>query len=184
MSPSNWKTAISDALPPENVLHSLNTNALHQSLSQFGITEFSPEVCCCTYKFVCIKSYLICPTHKVWLQLATLTCSFIIVLSILFTPERLISLLFQAYSGYIFLCSILLNFLPSFVWEASYFTFNSYPNQNKFSRSTWRLLLLQEAYLIFGIINIPYHWVAPLSTALKRMLLRYGWGWYAHQEQG
>ncbi|XP_053439605.1 receptor-type tyrosine-protein phosphatase R isoform X2 [Nycticebus coucang] len=43
VSPINRKTGISDALPSEEVLRSLNINVLHQSLSQFGITEVSPE---------------------------------------------------------------------------------------------------------------------------------------------
>ncbi|KAI5282838.1 Receptor-Type Tyrosine-Protein Phosphatase R [Manis pentadactyla] len=43
VSPINRKAGISDALPSEEVLHSLNINVLHQSLSQFGITEVSPE---------------------------------------------------------------------------------------------------------------------------------------------
>ncbi|XP_015422335.1 PREDICTED: receptor-type tyrosine-protein phosphatase R [Myotis davidii] len=43
VSPINRKGGISDALPSEEVLRSLNTNVLHQSLSQFGITEVSPE---------------------------------------------------------------------------------------------------------------------------------------------
>lgn len=98
------------------MLRSLIISALHQSLSQFGITEFSPEICCCmeyfTYKFICIKSYLICPTYKVWPQLSTLTCSFIIVLLIPFTPERLISLLLQACTGHIFFCFIFISPLP------------------------------------------------------------------------
>lgn len=46
MSPINRKAGISDALPSEEVLRSLNINVLHQSLSQFGIIEVSPEVCC------------------------------------------------------------------------------------------------------------------------------------------
>ncbi|XP_068791730.1 receptor-type tyrosine-protein phosphatase R isoform X2 [Struthio camelus] len=44
VSPVNRKPGISDALPSEEVLRSLNINILHQSLSQFGITEVSPEV--------------------------------------------------------------------------------------------------------------------------------------------
>ncbi|XP_035191393.1 receptor-type tyrosine-protein phosphatase R isoform X2 [Oxyura jamaicensis] len=44
ISPVNRKPGISDALPSEEVLRSLNINILHQSLSQFGITEVSPEV--------------------------------------------------------------------------------------------------------------------------------------------
>uniref|UniRef100_A0A2K6F7B3 protein-tyrosine-phosphatase n=1 Tax=Propithecus coquereli TaxID=379532 RepID=A0A2K6F7B3_PROCO len=44
VSPINRKTGISDALPSEEVLRSLNINVLHQSLSQFGITEVSPEI--------------------------------------------------------------------------------------------------------------------------------------------
>lgn len=44
MSPINRKAGISDALPSEEVLRSLNINVLHQSLSQFGIIEVSPEV--------------------------------------------------------------------------------------------------------------------------------------------
>uniref|UniRef100_A0A8C3HI25 protein-tyrosine-phosphatase n=1 Tax=Chrysemys picta bellii TaxID=8478 RepID=A0A8C3HI25_CHRPI len=44
VSPINRKPGISDALPSEEVLRSLNINVLHQSLSQFGITEVSPEV--------------------------------------------------------------------------------------------------------------------------------------------
>uniref|UniRef100_A0A452GGZ3 protein-tyrosine-phosphatase n=1 Tax=Gopherus agassizii TaxID=38772 RepID=A0A452GGZ3_9SAUR len=44
VSPTNRKPGISDALPSEEVLRSLNINVLHQSLSQFGITEVSPEV--------------------------------------------------------------------------------------------------------------------------------------------
>ncbi|KAM7181553.1 receptor-type tyrosine-protein phosphatase R isoform 3-T3 [Macrochelys suwanniensis] len=43
VSPINRKPGISDALPSEAVLRSLNINVLHQSLSQFGITEVSPE---------------------------------------------------------------------------------------------------------------------------------------------
>ncbi|XP_003927848.1 receptor-type tyrosine-protein phosphatase R isoform X1 [Saimiri boliviensis] len=43
VSPINRKTGISDALPSEEVLRSLNINVLHQSLSQFGITDISPE---------------------------------------------------------------------------------------------------------------------------------------------
>ncbi|XP_066849103.1 receptor-type tyrosine-protein phosphatase R isoform X1 [Anser cygnoides] len=43
ISPVNRKPGISDALPSEEVLRSLNINILHQSLSQFGITEVSPE---------------------------------------------------------------------------------------------------------------------------------------------
>ncbi|XP_044612101.1 receptor-type tyrosine-protein phosphatase R isoform X4 [Equus asinus] len=43
VSPMNRKAGISDALPSEEVLRSLNINVLHQSLSQFGITEVSPE---------------------------------------------------------------------------------------------------------------------------------------------
>ncbi|XP_038267421.1 receptor-type tyrosine-protein phosphatase R isoform X1 [Dermochelys coriacea] len=43
VSPINRKPGISDALPSEEVLRSLNINILHQSLSQFGITEVSPE---------------------------------------------------------------------------------------------------------------------------------------------
>ncbi|XP_071622894.1 receptor-type tyrosine-protein phosphatase R isoform X2 [Heliangelus exortis] len=43
VSPLNRKPGISEALPSEEVLHSLNINILHQSLSQFGITEVSPE---------------------------------------------------------------------------------------------------------------------------------------------
>uniref|UniRef100_A0A452GH15 protein-tyrosine-phosphatase n=1 Tax=Gopherus agassizii TaxID=38772 RepID=A0A452GH15_9SAUR len=43
VSPTNRKPGISDALPSEEVLRSLNINVLHQSLSQFGITEVSPE---------------------------------------------------------------------------------------------------------------------------------------------
>nr|XP_030722140.1 receptor-type tyrosine-protein phosphatase R isoform X2 [Globicephala melas] len=43
VSPINGKAGISDALPSEEVLRSLNINVLHQSLSQFGITEVSPE---------------------------------------------------------------------------------------------------------------------------------------------
>uniref|UniRef100_A0A8C8S5K7 protein-tyrosine-phosphatase n=1 Tax=Pelusios castaneus TaxID=367368 RepID=A0A8C8S5K7_9SAUR len=43
VSPLNRKRGISDALPSEEVLHSLNINVLHQSLSQFGITGVSPE---------------------------------------------------------------------------------------------------------------------------------------------
>ncbi|XP_011905093.1 PREDICTED: receptor-type tyrosine-protein phosphatase R isoform X2 [Cercocebus atys] len=43
VSPINRKTGVSDALPSEEVLRSLNINVLHQSLSQFGITEVSPE---------------------------------------------------------------------------------------------------------------------------------------------
>ncbi|XP_004700506.1 receptor-type tyrosine-protein phosphatase R isoform X2 [Echinops telfairi] len=43
VSPVSRKTGISDILPSEEVLRSLNTNVLHQSLSQFGITEISPE---------------------------------------------------------------------------------------------------------------------------------------------
>lgn len=44
VSPLNTKPGISEALPSEEVLRSLNINILHQSLSQFGITEVSPEV--------------------------------------------------------------------------------------------------------------------------------------------
>ncbi|XP_070350937.1 receptor-type tyrosine-protein phosphatase R isoform X3 [Equus asinus] len=44
VSPMNRKAGISDALPSEEVLRSLNINVLHQSLSQFGITEVSPEI--------------------------------------------------------------------------------------------------------------------------------------------
>ncbi|XP_050791181.1 receptor-type tyrosine-protein phosphatase R isoform X2 [Gopherus flavomarginatus] len=44
VSPTNRRPGISDALPSEEVLRSLNINVLHQSLSQFGITEVSPEV--------------------------------------------------------------------------------------------------------------------------------------------
>uniref|UniRef100_A0ABI7X1D3 protein-tyrosine-phosphatase n=1 Tax=Felis catus TaxID=9685 RepID=A0ABI7X1D3_FELCA len=43
VSPINRKAGISDALPSEEVLRSLNINVLHQSLSQFGIIEVSPE---------------------------------------------------------------------------------------------------------------------------------------------
>ncbi|XP_072511476.1 receptor-type tyrosine-protein phosphatase R isoform X2 [Notamacropus eugenii] len=43
VSPVNRKSGISDALPSKEVLHSLNINVLHQSLSQFGIIEVSPE---------------------------------------------------------------------------------------------------------------------------------------------
>uniref|UniRef100_A0A8D0VWR7 protein-tyrosine-phosphatase n=1 Tax=Sus scrofa TaxID=9823 RepID=A0A8D0VWR7_PIG len=43
VSPVNRKAGISDALPSEEVLRSLNINVLHQSLSQFGITDVSPE---------------------------------------------------------------------------------------------------------------------------------------------
>ncbi|XP_074916024.1 receptor-type tyrosine-protein phosphatase R isoform X3 [Chelonoidis abingdonii] len=43
VSPTHRKPGISDALPSEEVLRSLNINVLHQSLSQFGITEVSPE---------------------------------------------------------------------------------------------------------------------------------------------
>ncbi|XP_026962827.1 receptor-type tyrosine-protein phosphatase R isoform X2 [Sagmatias obliquidens] len=43
VSPINGKAGISDALPSEEVLRSLNINVLHRSLSQFGITEVSPE---------------------------------------------------------------------------------------------------------------------------------------------
>ncbi|XP_058719349.1 receptor-type tyrosine-protein phosphatase R-like [Poecile atricapillus] len=43
VSPLNSKPGISEALPSEEVLRSLNINILHQSLSQFGITEVSPE---------------------------------------------------------------------------------------------------------------------------------------------
>uniref|UniRef100_A0A674HDU8 protein-tyrosine-phosphatase n=1 Tax=Taeniopygia guttata TaxID=59729 RepID=A0A674HDU8_TAEGU len=43
VSPLNTKPGISEALPSEEVLRSLNINILHQSLSQFGITEVSPE---------------------------------------------------------------------------------------------------------------------------------------------
>ncbi|KAJ7329818.1 hypothetical protein JRQ81_015992 [Phrynocephalus forsythii] len=42
ISPVNGKSA-SDTLPSEEVLRSLNINVLQQSLSQFGITEVSPE---------------------------------------------------------------------------------------------------------------------------------------------
>ncbi|XP_073940017.1 receptor-type tyrosine-protein phosphatase R isoform X2 [Castor canadensis] len=42
-SPINRKAGVSDALPSEEVLRSLNVNVLHQSLSQFGITDISPE---------------------------------------------------------------------------------------------------------------------------------------------
>jgi len=44
VSPLNRKPGISEALPSEEVLRSLNINILHESLSQFGITEVSPEV--------------------------------------------------------------------------------------------------------------------------------------------
>ncbi|XP_012575950.1 PREDICTED: receptor-type tyrosine-protein phosphatase R isoform X2 [Condylura cristata] len=44
VSPVNRKAGIPDALPAEEVLRSLNINVLHQSLSQFGITEVSPEI--------------------------------------------------------------------------------------------------------------------------------------------
>ncbi|XP_068938030.1 receptor-type tyrosine-protein phosphatase R [Petaurus breviceps papuanus] len=43
VSPVNRKTGIPDALSSEEVLRSLNINVLHQSLSQFGIIEVSPE---------------------------------------------------------------------------------------------------------------------------------------------
>lgn len=43
VSPVNRKGGISESLPSEEVLRSLNINVLHQSLSQFGITEVSPE---------------------------------------------------------------------------------------------------------------------------------------------
>ncbi|XP_058415172.1 receptor-type tyrosine-protein phosphatase R [Diceros bicornis minor] len=43
VSPVNQKAGVSEALPSEEVLRSLNINVLHQSLSQFGITEVSPE---------------------------------------------------------------------------------------------------------------------------------------------
>ncbi|XP_075284330.1 receptor-type tyrosine-protein phosphatase R isoform X2 [Opisthocomus hoazin] len=43
VSPLNRKPGISEALPSEEVLRSLNINILHESLSQFGITEVSPE---------------------------------------------------------------------------------------------------------------------------------------------
>ncbi|XP_007503106.1 receptor-type tyrosine-protein phosphatase R isoform X1 [Monodelphis domestica] len=43
VSSVNRKTGVSDVLPSEEVLRSLNINDLHQSLSQFGITEVSPE---------------------------------------------------------------------------------------------------------------------------------------------
>ncbi|KAK2523697.1 hypothetical protein Q9966_011994 [Columba livia] len=43
VSPLNRKPGIAEALPSEEVLRSLNINILHQSLSQFGITEVSPE---------------------------------------------------------------------------------------------------------------------------------------------
>ncbi|KAM9760139.1 receptor-type tyrosine-protein phosphatase R isoform 2-T2 [Dama dama] len=43
VSPINRKAGFSDALPSEEVLRSLNINILHQSLSQFGITDISPE---------------------------------------------------------------------------------------------------------------------------------------------
>nr|XP_060633443.1 receptor-type tyrosine-protein phosphatase R [Anolis sagrei ordinatus] len=42
VSPVNRKGAY-DTLPSEEVLRSLNINVLHQSLSQFGITDVSPE---------------------------------------------------------------------------------------------------------------------------------------------
>ncbi|KAJ7405699.1 Receptor-type tyrosine-protein phosphatase R [Willisornis vidua] len=44
VSPLHRKPGISEALPSEEVLRSLNINILHQSLAQFGITEVSPEV--------------------------------------------------------------------------------------------------------------------------------------------
>ncbi|XP_060268763.1 receptor-type tyrosine-protein phosphatase R isoform X2 [Ovis aries] len=44
VSPINRKAGFSDALPSEEVLRSLNINVLHQSLSQFGITDVSPEI--------------------------------------------------------------------------------------------------------------------------------------------
>uniref|UniRef100_A0A8C0RDP4 protein-tyrosine-phosphatase n=1 Tax=Canis lupus familiaris TaxID=9615 RepID=A0A8C0RDP4_CANLF len=44
VSPINRKAGIPDALPSEEVLRSLNINVLHQSLSQFGIIEVSPEI--------------------------------------------------------------------------------------------------------------------------------------------
>ena len=43
------------------------------------------------------------------------------------------------FSGIRWLAIFFLFYLPlflSFIWEVSYFIFNSYPNQNKFSRST------------------------------------------------
>ncbi|XP_040845993.1 receptor-type tyrosine-protein phosphatase R [Ochotona curzoniae] len=43
VSSLNRKTGISDTLSSEEVLRSLNIDVLHQSLSQFGITEVAPE---------------------------------------------------------------------------------------------------------------------------------------------
>nr|XP_006013571.1 PREDICTED: receptor-type tyrosine-protein phosphatase R-like [Latimeria chalumnae] len=43
VSSVNDKPDMADPLPPEEVMRSLNINVLHQSLSQFGITEVSPE---------------------------------------------------------------------------------------------------------------------------------------------
>uniref|UniRef100_A0A8C5KAA2 protein-tyrosine-phosphatase n=1 Tax=Jaculus jaculus TaxID=51337 RepID=A0A8C5KAA2_JACJA len=43
VSPINRKTGTSEALPSEEVLRSLNIDVLHQSLSQFGITDISSE---------------------------------------------------------------------------------------------------------------------------------------------
>ncbi|KAF6121313.1 protein tyrosine phosphatase receptor type R [Phyllostomus discolor] len=44
VSPVTRKGGVSEALPSEEVLRSLDINVLHQSLSQFGITDVSPEI--------------------------------------------------------------------------------------------------------------------------------------------
>lgn len=52
VSPVNGKPGEPQALQAEEVLRSLNVDALQQNLRQFGITDISPEVWHCTEKFI------------------------------------------------------------------------------------------------------------------------------------
>ena len=128
---------------------------------------------------ILIKSYLICSAPRVWLQLLSYspplksTNSFHSRKINLLTVFRHILTVFHLISFTLFLSS---------VWKAGCFTHKSYPSQNKSSRSCYRPDLPQEAYLVFGIINISFNWLATLThTALQSTLELYEWGWCTHQ---
>ena len=105
-------------------------------------------------RFILIQCYLICSARKVCVQLAPLTLSSIFSTNSF--HSRKIKLLTVWDTSWLSFPPFYLTLFLSFVWKASCFTRNSCPSQNKSSRSSCRLNLPQEAYLVLGIINILF----------------------------
>ena len=56
---SSDRPGVSEPLPAEEVIQSLNIRVLHRHLGHFGITEVSTEVCVCVLRFLGYSSSLV-----------------------------------------------------------------------------------------------------------------------------